>query len=69
MTQRCISFGSLRVDATVAAEVIEGVQPLSIEAALAALETRGRENVTNRCRVELALEYSGFEAALARRNP
>jgi hypothetical protein len=48
--------------------VIEGVQPLSIEAALAALETRGRENVTNRCRVELALEHSGFEAALARRN-
>ena len=38
------------------------------EAALAALETRGRENVTNRCRVELALEHSGFEAALARRN-
>ena len=35
-TQRCISFGSLRVDATVAAEVIERIQPLGVEAALAA---------------------------------
>jgi excisionase family DNA binding protein len=66
-TQRCISFGSLRVDAAVAAEVIERVQPLGVEAALAALEARGREDVAKRRQVELALEQARFEAALARR--
>jgi len=66
-TQRCISFGSLRVDAAVAAEVIERVQPLGIEAALAALEARGRDDVAKRRQVELALEQARFEAALARR--
>ena len=66
-TQRCISFGSLRVDAAVAAEVIERVQPLGVEAALAALEARGREDAAKRRQVELALEQARFEAALARR--
>ena len=66
-TQRCISFGSLRVDAAVAAEVIERIQPLGVEAALAALEARGRENVSKRRQVELALEQARFEAVLARR--
>ena len=58
--QRCISLCSLRVDATVAAEVVEGVQPLGIEALQSALETRGREDVTKRRRVELALEQARF---------
>jgi excisionase family DNA binding protein len=66
-TQRCISFGSLRVDAAVAAEVIERVQPLGVEAALAALEARGREDAAKRRQGELALEQARFEAALARR--
>jgi hypothetical protein len=66
-TERCISFGSLRVDAAVAAEVIERVQPLGAEAALAALEARGREDAAKRRQVELALEQAGFEVALARR--
>jgi hypothetical protein len=48
--------------------VIERVQPLGIEALQAALETRGREDVTKRRRVELAVEQARFEAALARRN-
>jgi hypothetical protein len=48
--------------------VIEHVQPLGIEAALVALEARGREYLTKRRRVELALEQARFEAALARRN-
>jgi hypothetical protein len=34
-TERCISFGSLRVDSAVAAEVIERIQPLGVEASLA----------------------------------
>jgi DNA invertase Pin-like site-specific DNA recombinase len=66
-TERCISFGSLRVDVAVATEVIERIQPLGVEAALAALETRGREDAEKRRQVELALEQARFEAAHARR--
>ena len=67
-TERCISFGSLRVDAAVAAEVIERIQPLGVEAALAALAgKRGREDAEKRRQVELALEQARFEAAHARR--
>ena len=66
-TKRCISFGSLRVDAAVAAEVIERIQPLGVEAALAALQERGREDAEKRRQVELALEQARFEAAHARR--
>ena len=36
-TERCIGFGSLRVDAAVAAEVVERIQPLGVEAALAGI--------------------------------
>jgi DNA invertase Pin-like site-specific DNA recombinase len=66
-TERCISFGSLRVDASVAAEVIERIQPLGVEAALAALQARGREDAEKRRQVELALQQARFEAAHARR--
>jgi len=66
-TERCISFGSLRVDAAVAAEVIERIQPLGVEAALAALQVRGREDAEKRRQIELALEQARFEAAHARR--
>ena len=66
-TERCISFGSLRVDASVAAEVIERIQPLGVEAAWAALQARGREDAEKRRQVELALQQARFEAAHARR--
>ena len=66
-TERCISFGSLRVDAAVAAEVIERVQPLGVEAALEALEAREREGAAKRRQIELALEQAQFEQAHARR--
>jgi excisionase family DNA binding protein len=66
-TERCISFGSLRVDAAVAAEVIGRIQPLGIEAALAALQERGREDAEKRRQIELALEQARFEATHARR--
>ena len=36
----CISFGAVRVDATVGAAVMDALQPLGIEAALAALTAR-----------------------------
>ena len=66
-TERCISFGSVRVDAALAAEVIARIQPLGVEAALAAVEARGREDGEKRRQVELALEQARFEAARARR--
>ncbi len=65
--ERCISFGSFRVDASVAAEVIERIQPLGVEAALAALQARGCEDAEKRRQVELALQQARFEAAHARR--
>ena len=37
---RCISFGGMRIDRAVGAEVIERLQPLGIEAALGAMEAR-----------------------------
>src|SRR5215213_6824179 len=39
-TQRCISFGGLRLDAAVAAETLRLLAPLGIEAALRAIEAR-----------------------------
>jgi len=66
-TKRCISFGSLRVDAAVGSEVIERIQPLGVEAALAALATSGREQAEKRRQVELALKHASFETAHARR--
>ena len=66
-TERCISFGSLRVDAAVGAQVIERIQPLGVEAALAALATSGREQADKRRQVELALKHASFETSHARR--
>jgi hypothetical protein len=66
-TERCICFGSLRVDAAIAAEVIERIQPLGVEAALAALQERGREDAEKRRQVELALKQAHFETVHARR--
>jgi excisionase family DNA binding protein len=64
---RCITFGGLRIDHDVGIEVIERLQPLGIEAALAAAEQRGQADEEKRRQVELALEQARYEAALARR--
>ena len=63
----CISFGGMRVDRAVGAEVIARVQPLGVQAALAAMEARGRENAEKRRQIELALEQARYETARARR--
>src|SRR5262245_13878561 len=65
--ERCISFGGMRIDRDVAVHVIERLQPLGIEAALAAQEARNRETSDKRRQVELALEQARYEAARARR--
>ena len=64
---RCISFGGMRIDREVGAEVIERLQPLGIEAALAAQAARSRASKDKRRQVELALEQARYEAGRARR--
>jgi excisionase family DNA binding protein len=63
----CISFGGLRIDRAIGAEVIERVQPLGIEAAIGAMEARRTETAEKRRQVELAIEQARYEAARARR--
>jgi excisionase family DNA binding protein len=66
-TAPCISFGSLRVDQAVSAEVLRFLQPLGIEAAIRAIEARDAET-DEKCRqTELALKQARFEATHARR--
>ena len=64
---RCISFGSLRVDQAIGAEVVRLMKPLGIEAALGAIELRKSEAAEKRRQVELALKQARYEASLARR--
>jgi excisionase family DNA binding protein len=66
-TQRCISFGGLRVDAAVAAETLRLLAPLGIEAALRAIEAREADVDAAHRQVELALTQARYEADLARR--
>jgi len=66
-TERCISFGNLRVDQGVGAEVIRLLQPLGIDAAIRAIEAQDIEADQARHHVELALEQARYEAAHARR--
>jgi excisionase family DNA binding protein len=63
----CISFGGMRIDRAIAREVLDRLQPLGIEAALAAFETQGQEQLQKRRQVENALEQAQFEAARAHR--
>src|SRR5271169_5621167 len=63
----CISFGGMRVDRAVGVEVIERLQPLGVEAALAAAEMRANESAEKQRQIEFALEQARFEAARARR--
>ena len=64
---RCISFGGMRIDREVGAEVIERLQPLGIEAALAAQTVRSRASEDKRRQMELALEQARYEVSHARR--
>jgi excisionase family DNA binding protein len=64
---RCISFGGMRIDREVGTEVIARVQPLGIEAALAAQAVRSRASEDKRRQVELALEQARYEVGRARR--
>jgi DNA invertase Pin-like site-specific DNA recombinase len=64
---RCITFGGMRVDRVVAAEVLDRLQPLGVEAALAAIAARGRRRSEKKSQLELALQQARYEAARAQR--
>jgi hypothetical protein len=63
----CTSFGGLRVDRAVAQEILDRLQPLGIEAAMAAVTDHGQERLEKRQQLENALEQARFEAARAHR--
>ena len=62
----CISFGASDVDAAVVGAVLRAVQPLGVEAALRAVEERGKEESERIRLAELALEDARFKADQAR---
>ena len=64
---RCISFGSLRVDQAVGAEILRLIKPLGLEAALNAITARTVETAGKRRHLELVLQQARYEAAHARR--
>jgi DNA invertase Pin-like site-specific DNA recombinase len=63
----CIGFGGMRVDRAVAQEVLDRLQPLGIEAALATMETQGQHHRDKRQQIENAIQQAQYEAARARR--
>ena len=66
-TERCISFGGLRVDRAVGEAVLRVLGPLGIDAALHAIEERQRGSVEVLRQAELAVEAARFEERRARR--
>jgi excisionase family DNA binding protein len=66
-TRTCISFGGMRVDAAVSAEVLRLLSPLGVEAALTAIAERDAAIADTRRQSELALTQARYEADLARR--
>src|SRR5208283_3277929 len=65
--QRCISFGGLRADHTVGAEVLRVLKPLGVDAAVRALQAQTDKTSAAQQQLELALQQARFEAAHARR--
>jgi hypothetical protein len=63
----CITFGGVRVDRAVAQEVLDRLQPLGIEAALAAMNDYGEGRLAKNKQLANALEHARYEATRARR--
>jgi hypothetical protein len=64
---RCISFGALRVDEAVGAEIVRLLQPFGVEAAIQAITQREHQSGEKQRQIELALEQARYEAIRARR--
>lgn len=63
----CIGFGGMRVDRVVAQEVLDRLQPLGVEAALATMEAQTEQRSDKRRQIENAVQQAQYEAARARR--
>jgi len=63
----CIGFGGMRVDRVVAQEVLDRLQPLGIEAALAAMQAHDERQSDKRRQIENAITQAQYEVARARR--
>ena len=63
----CISFGALRVDGAVGAEIVRLLQPLGVEAAVHAITECEHQSGEKQRQLDLALEQARYEAARARR--
>lgn len=63
----CIGFGGMRIDRAVAKEVLDRLQPLGIEAALAAMEVHDQRHCDKRQQIDNAIRQAQYETALARR--
>ena len=66
-TERCISFGGLRADHAVGAEILRVLKPLGIDAAVNALQAQAGETSAAQRQLELALQQARFEASHSRR--
>ena len=62
----CISFGGLRADEAVSREVLAAVQPLGIEASLAAVDQARSDEDEQLRALRLSLEQAKYEARRAR---
>jgi DNA invertase Pin-like site-specific DNA recombinase len=63
----CIGFGGMRVDRVVAQEVLDRLQPLGIEAALAAMAAHSEQRYDKRQQIDNAIQQAQYEAARAQR--
>ncbi|MGH8216994.1 MAG: recombinase family protein [Steroidobacteraceae bacterium] len=66
-TGRCISFGALKPERLLEAEILRRLEPLGIQAALEAIDREGQRTDEQISQKELALQQARFEVARARR--
>jgi hypothetical protein len=62
MVRSCITFAGTRVDQEIAAEVLEALRPLGVQAALDALERSQSQTDEKRRSLQLALPKARYEA-------
>jgi len=65
--ERCISVGGLRVDQSVAAEILRACEPHAIEAAVRAADALIEQNTQRRKALQLEVEQARYESRLAQR--
>jgi DNA invertase Pin-like site-specific DNA recombinase len=64
---RCISFGGLRADETIARAIVDAVAPHAVQAAMEAAEHAARVHADQQRAVTLELEQARYQARLASR--